>query len=171
VPGPATAVLTVLGAPTVAKSFSPAAVLLGERSTLTISLANVNAVAAVLAADLVDPLPAGLAVDLAIPATGTCDLARVLAATGSVTYGSGASIPSGGCTIRVAVVVATPGDHVNTIAAGALVTDAGTNAGLATATVAGLIPAAAVPAPGLPVLAVLSVLLLALGWRVIRRRA
>ena len=170
-PGPATAVLTVLGAPTVAKSFSPAAVLLGARSTLTISLANANAVAAVLAADLVDPLPAGLAVDLATPTTGTCDLARVLATTGSVTYGSGATIPSGGCTIRVAVVVTTPGDHVNTIAAGALVTDAGTNAGPATATVAGLIPAAAVPAPGIPVLAVLSALLLALGWRVIRRRA
>lgn len=169
-PGPGTAALTVLGPPTVAKSFAPAAVLLGARSTLTISLGNPNAVAAVLTADLADSLPAGLAVDLAIPPAGTCDLARVTAATGSVTYGSGALIPPGGCTIRVAVAVSAPGDHVNVIAAGALVTDAGASTGPASATVTGIIPAAAVPAPGLPALTVLSALLLAVGIRVIRRR-
>ena len=128
---PATAKLLVNPGqpPSVSKSFSPASMVAGQQSTLTISLGNGNASAATLTAALVDNLPAGLVVATPSVIGGTCTTASVSATAGStsVTYGAGATIPAGGCSIQVRVTSSTPGTVTNTIPAGALQTDAGNN--------------------------------------------
>lgn len=115
--------------PSVSKSFSPASIVAGQQSTLTISLGNGNAGVATLSAPLVDNLPAGLVVATPSTVGGTCTTASVTAAAGgtTVTYGSGATIPAGGCSIQVRVTASNPGTFTNTIPAGALQTDVGAN--------------------------------------------
>lgn len=116
--------------PSVSKSFSPTSIVSGQQSTLTISLGNGNAAAATLTAALVDTLPAGVTVANPAGIGGTCTLASVAAVpgSGSVTYASGATIPAGGCSIQVRVTSSAVATHTNTIATGALQTDAGVNA-------------------------------------------
>ena len=125
------------GAPSVQKSFAPGQVATGGTSTLTITLRNNSQpTAAVLDADLVDTLPANVVV--ATPANAATTCTGTLVATpgsGTITLQSGASIPaSGSCTITVDVTSGTDGTYVNTIPAGALSTQHGSNAGAATAT-------------------------------------
>lgn len=130
---PASATLTVLTTPTLAKVFSPASISPGGQSTLTLALGNGNAAPATLTADLVDTLPAGMTLNLVAPVGGSCNLGQVARTATTVSYASGATIPAGGCTIVVAVTSATVGTHVNTIPAGSLQTDAGTHGAAATA--------------------------------------
>jgi hypothetical protein len=130
---PASATLTVLATPTLAKAFSPANISLGGQSTLTLTLGNGNAAPATLIADLVDTLPAGMTLNLVAPVGGSCGLGQVARTATTVSYASGATIPAGGCTIVVAVTSATVGTHVNTIPAGSLQTDAGAHGAAATA--------------------------------------
>ncbi|HOQ61931.1 MAG TPA: hypothetical protein PKZ08_14995, partial [Vicinamibacterales bacterium] len=125
------------GAPSVQKSFAPGQILAGSTSTLTITLRNNSQpTAAVLNADLVDTLPANVVVATPANAATTCTGTLVAAAgSGTITLQSGASIPaSGSCTITVDVTSGTDGTYVNTIPAGALSTQHGSNAGAATAT-------------------------------------
>lgn len=128
-PGPANDTLTVRQTPTVSKSFSPVAILPGATSTLTISLGNSNALPITLSSAFVDALPGNVFVAATPAVGGTCTVASVNAVAGatSITYASGASIPSGGCTISVAVTSSTPGVYTNSIAAGQLATSAGVN--------------------------------------------
>ncbi len=110
-------------------TFTPAAIASGATSQMQISFGNANAVAAVLTQPLTDSLPAGMTV-AAGAAGGTCTTQAVGATTGSgtVTYGAGASIPAGGCSITVNVTARTATaktDYTNTIPAGALVTSLG----------------------------------------------
>lgn len=118
------------GAPSVTKAFSPAQVLTNADSTATITLTNPNATAATLSAALVDTLPSGL---VATAASTTCG-GSVSFTTGSITLASGATIPAGSCKITATVHAAAESSYVNTIAAGALQTDAGNNADAASAT-------------------------------------
>ena len=122
--------------PTVAKSFSPVGVEINTPSTLTISLGNSAASAATLTSALTDTFPAGLAVAATPNASTTCTGGVVTAAagSGSVSLGSGAQIPPGGCTVTVNVASATNQDYANTIAVGALQTSNGSNAAAASAT-------------------------------------
>lgn len=126
-PAAATATLTALEPPTIAKAFAPAAVPTNTNATLTLTLGNPNPTALTLSAALTDTMPANLV--LGSPATigGTCTTASVTATAGGsfVRYASGATIPPGGCTITVPVRSATPGTYTNLIAAGDLVTNAG----------------------------------------------
>ncbi|WP_201397133.1 IPTL-CTERM sorting domain-containing protein [Alicycliphilus denitrificans] len=134
---PATASLLVNPGqpPSVSKSFAPASIVAGQQSTLTISLGNGNAAAATLTADLVDSLPAGVTVANPASIAGTCTLGSVTAVpgSGSVAYAAGATIPAGGCSIQVRVTASVTGTYTNTIAAGALQTDVGSNVVPATA--------------------------------------
>jgi len=127
---------TGTGPPTITKAFVPASVAVGVSSTLTITLSNSNATAATLSADLVDTFPAGLVVAATPNAATTCSGgAGVTTGTGSVTLGTGAQIPAAGsCTISVDVSSATAASYANSIAIGALQTDAGNNAASADAT-------------------------------------
>ena len=125
------------GAPSVQKSFAPGQILAGDTSTLTITLRNNSQPsAAVLDADFVDTLPANVVVATPANAATTCTGTLVATAgSGTITLQSGASIPaSGSCTITVDVTSDTDGTYVNTIPAGALSTQHGSNAGAATAT-------------------------------------
>ena len=122
--------------PTVLKVFSPTTINPGGTSKLTITLGNSNAAAAVLTADLVDTLPGNVLVATPPAMGGSCTAGSIAAVAGAatVTYKSGASIPSGGCTIEVNVTSSVSGGpYVNTIAAGDLKTTLGTNGAPATA--------------------------------------
>jgi hypothetical protein len=125
-------------APAIAKTFSPSNVAMNTPTALTITLANTNATAATLTADLVDAFPSGLV--SAANVSTTCTGGPGMSQTGtSVTLGAGATIPAAGsCTINVQVAGQTAGNLTNTIPVGALVTDAGSNAiaAIATLTVA-----------------------------------
>jgi outer membrane lipase/esterase len=129
-------------------TFSPAAIASGGTSQLRIAFGNANAVAATLTQTLTDTLPAGMTVANG-GAGGSCTTGAVGAAAGSgtITYAVQATIPAGGCSITVSVTArsaAPKTDYTNTIAAGALQTDLGTNPGAASAT---LTVQAAVVAP------------------------
>jgi hypothetical protein len=122
----------VLAPPTVAKSFTPASVTTNTNSAAAITLTNPNASAITLTADLVDTLPAGLVTNGA--ASTTCT-GTASSTSGTLTLGTGATIPaSGSCILASAVQSATAGSYINAIAAGALQTNAGNNAAPATAT-------------------------------------
>lgn len=134
-PAPGSAVLTALGKPTVAKSFSPTAIAPGGTAVLTINLGNSNGIALTLTSDLTDTLPAGVTLAAAPGVGGTCPGAITAASGGStVVYGNGSSVPAGGCTITVNVTATAPGSYMNTIAVGALTTTGGDNPISASAT-------------------------------------
>ncbi|MBK1644967.1 hypothetical protein CKO25_09955, partial [Thiocapsa imhoffii] len=139
-PSPATASLAVsedgpLAPPTVAKTFSPGTIMAGGTSTLTLSLGNPNASSLTLSADFIDTLPTGVVIADPASVGGTCAIGSVTATAGSnsITYADGAEIPAGGCTITVAVTSNTGGSYTNSIPAGALETNGGTNLNPATA--------------------------------------
>ncbi|NVN97956.1 MAG: DUF11 domain-containing protein [Geobacteraceae bacterium] len=136
---PTSATLKIKDPPTISKSFSPTSILVvnGGNSTLTLNLGNPNTYSITLTSDLVDNFPSGLV--LGTPATvgGTCNTGSVQATAGgtSVTYVSGATVPSGGCTITVPVTAAsgaTPGSYLNDLNGYLFTTDVG-NATRATA--------------------------------------
>lgn len=129
---PATADLGVSGVavvPTVSKAFAPSTIAAGQTSMLTITFANSAPNAATLTADLTDHLPPPLVVADPADATTDCPGGTLTAAAGAATVilGSGAQIPGGTCTVSVAVTAAVPGAYLNTIPAGALQTDFGSN--------------------------------------------
>jgi hypothetical protein len=139
----ANATLTVTApaaAPTLAMNFSPSTVPMNTPTSLTITLSNGNAGAATLTSDLLDAFPSGLV--SAASASTTCMGGSGIAQTGtSVTLLAGATIPAAGsCTIHVDVAAVVSGDLTNTIATGALVTDAGSNAAAASATLTATSP-------------------------------
>jgi uncharacterized repeat protein (TIGR01451 family) len=116
----ASAPLTVSAPPTLAKSFAPTSIALGDTSTLTIVVGNANPAPLTLTAAFVDTMPAG--VSIVGGNAGTC--AGVSATPASLTMASGTAVPSGGCTIVVPVTSSTPGTVTNTT--GSLPTTAGT---------------------------------------------
>jgi uncharacterized repeat protein (TIGR01451 family) len=136
---PATATLSLLDPPTIAKQFVPVSIASGNTSTLTIVLGNTNASAVTLSADLVDTLPTvpGNIVVAAVPNIGasTCTQANIVATAGAgtVTYKNGATIPPGGCNIVVDVTGTVVGNYNNFIPAGDLKTSNGNNPQPATA--------------------------------------
>ncbi len=114
--------------PTVTKSFSPNTINAGGTSQLTITLGNINASAITLTANMDDNLPTGVTATTINTVATTCTDALVdISNNARVRYTSGATIPSGGCNIVVNVTSNTLGLVTNTIAAGALQTDVGSN--------------------------------------------
>ena len=121
--------------PTINKAFTDASIVVGGTTTLTITLGNVNPLAATLSANMTDTMPVNLVVKSPPNIRGTCTTGSITATAGqrAITYASGAAIPSGGCTIIVDVTSSTGANYTNTIAAGALQTNYGNNASPATA--------------------------------------
>ncbi|HEY0180026.1 MAG TPA: hypothetical protein VGC30_10400 [Dokdonella sp.] len=123
--------------PGLALAFSPSGVAAGETSTLTITLGNQGqAGPATLTAALADELPDGLVVAATPNASTDCADADVTATAGGtlVTLGAGAQIPAAGlCSVTVSVTAAVAGLYTDTLAAGALETDLGSNRDAATA--------------------------------------
>ena len=126
---PAVATLTVQPgnlAPSLSKTFSPASVKAGAASTVTITLTNPDATVATLTAPLTDSLPSGVLVSGSGSTTCGGTLSAVIGSA-TVTL-SGGSIPaSGSCKITVAVTAKNQGTYVNSLPAGALKTNNGSN--------------------------------------------
>ena len=139
------AILTVLAAPTVQLTFTPAVIPLNGTSLLTILLTNPNAsdmTAVAFAETYLIDLRNGLTPAAATTCTGT---PVVTASANAVNPGtlslSGATIPANStCTVTVTVTSAVAGVYTNTFAAGALTTSAGSNLNPASATLRVLLP-------------------------------
>jgi len=148
---PATANLTVVAAPMIAKSFSPPNVLLNGVSTLTLSITNppVNTVA-LTGVGVNDIFPAGLEVDATPMVTNSCatGVFNPLAGATSISV-SGATIPVGTtCNFSVQVKATTNGAKVNTT--GAVTSGNGGAGGTATATLQACPPSITVNPASLP---------------------
>jgi uncharacterized repeat protein (TIGR01451 family) len=120
----------------VVKSFVPNAIGTGQTVTLRLSLSNPSSVTATLTSALVDTYPAGL-VNAATPNPQTsCAGAGAPVATAggnSLTVPAGRAIaPNSSCTVTAVVTAASVGLYTNTIAAGELLTTAGSNFSTAT---------------------------------------
>jgi uncharacterized repeat protein (TIGR01451 family) len=146
---PATASLAVgsgaLVPPTLAKSFTPATIPVNGTSTVTITLGNPNGGALTLASDFTDTLPTNVVVISSPVIGGTCmssGTVTAAASSGTITYGAGGTIPSGGCTITVGVTSPVGGSYTNTLPTTSLTTDGGSPTQPATA---GLVVQSAVP--------------------------
>ncbi len=119
-PGPVSASLTYLSALTTGKSFAPASVDTGGKSTVTILLGNVgtgtlNGVA------VDDPLPAGMVVATPANAYTTCGGSPVITASSGATEPTltGAVIPANGqCAFLFDVTATGAGNWVNSLASG-----------------------------------------------------
>ena len=133
----ASANVNVFTPPTVTKAFGAASFAPGGNTSVTITIGNTNGVAITTSAVFTDALPAapGAMTVNTTGNTGTCANVTATAGSGNITMASGTSIPAGGCTIIVSVTAVTLGTYNNTIAAGALVTNAGSNGAAASASV------------------------------------
>ena len=130
--------------PTLSKSFSPGTIDAGGVSTLTITLSNANDTPANLSGPLIDTLPSGLVVVAdSVNTTCTETLAPGISLlsgwfivdTGKVGLTAEGLIPANGsCTVTADVTAADAGSYVNSLPAGALQTDHGSNAEPADAT-------------------------------------
>ncbi|MEJ5207339.1 GEVED domain-containing protein [Denitratimonas sp. CY0512] len=123
--------------PGLSKAFSPTRIASDGTSELTITLNNASQpTAAVLSADLVDNLPAGLEVASPSNAATTCSgTLTAVEGSSSITLAAGAEVPAEGkCTITVDVAATADGDYVNSMAPGALQTNHGNNPNPAEAT-------------------------------------
>ncbi|MBO9663964.1 GEVED domain-containing protein [Dokdonella sp.] len=124
-------------APALTQRFEPELIQPGETSRLHVQLRNISQpTPAVLSADLIDALPAGVFVAAEPNATTSCGGTWTAdAGAASVRLLSGAQIPAAGtCEVAVDVTSSVRGRHPNTIAAGALATDHGSNLNPAEAT-------------------------------------
>lgn len=108
------AVLTVLTAPVLSKSFTPSVIGIGGLSTLSVTLSNSNAVA-VTGAAFSDNYPTGLLTAVVPNVVNTCGGTLSGGSAGSTTVGlSGGTIPAGAtCSLSVAVTSAINGSYVN----------------------------------------------------------
>ncbi len=142
----ASAVLTVVRAPnvTLSKAFAPSSIPVSGTSVLSIMVANTAAGAdALTGLALSDTLPSGVTIAAAPNASTTCGSGGVSAAPhGSSVALSAGSVGAGAtCTVDVTVTSAAPGDYVNTIPAGNVVSNQGaTNSAAATAALKVLAP-------------------------------
>ena len=167
------------------KTFGPTTIPVGGISTLTITLSNNNEGEATLTETLTDALPGGVVIESTPNASTSCGVGTPTAVAGSSTVSlpTGTTIPGGApgtCALIVDVTAAAPGTYVNTLAAGALVTDQGSNADPATATL-NVIPLTVIPpfppsATAIPTLSQWAMIILAfvlaiVGFAAMRRRA
>ena len=125
--------------PTIAKAFGAASISLNGTTTLTFTLTNPNAAAALNGVGFTDTLPAGLVVATPNGLANACGgTATAVAGTGSVVLVNGALPASGSCTIAVNVTGTTGGVKVNTT--GALTSTEGGPGGTASASLAVIAP-------------------------------
>lgn len=162
--------------PTLAKAFSPANILAGGVSTLTITLSNPDVAVATLTALLVDTLPGGVVVAATPNVSTTCGGVGppvAVAGASTVTLPAGRTIPAtGSCTVIVDVTAAVNGSYINILPAGALVTTTGTNAASAVAILnVGPLGTASIPTLSEWAMIMLAALLVLFGVARIRRYA
>ena len=138
--------LTVTPPPALTKSFLPSEVAAGGRSTLSVTITNINNFP-VTGVSVIDTFPSGMVVATPLVSSNSCggtlnDSGGGALGTGDVgvalTGGSVATNSS--CVIAISVTAAVAGPYVNTIDAGALTSSAGDNTSPASATLNVLLP-------------------------------
>jgi uncharacterized repeat protein (TIGR01451 family) len=118
---------------TLGKAFSPATINAGGVSVLTITLSNAGATPASLTAPLTDTLPSGTVVSGS--AGSTCGGTLTAVGGASTVSLTGGSIPAGSsCMVTVSITAPVAGSYFNSLAAGAVQTNQGSNAAPAVAT-------------------------------------
>ena len=101
-------------------------------TSLTITLAyGASVTTTSVFSDALPASPGAMTVNTA-GSTGTCPNVTAAAGSGTISMASGTVIPAGGCTIVVSVTATTVGTYTNTIAAGTLTTNVGSNPNVAT---------------------------------------
>ena len=118
--GSATASLTALTPPSIAKGFGPNPILAGANSLLTFTITNPNTNDALSGVAFSDTYPAGLLnVNPLSPAvTNTCGgSVSAVAGGGSISLSAGTIAANSSCTISVTVRAAAAGSYANTSAA------------------------------------------------------
>ncbi|MEO8740345.1 MAG: hypothetical protein ABI537_11680 [Casimicrobiaceae bacterium] len=125
--------LTVVGPPTIAKTFNPDTIPIGGATSMTITLTNPNATVAVTGVAFLDTYPTGLTNTASPGATNTCGGALTTAANGASLQLASGTIPAGGsCSISVNVTSTAQGAYLNST--GTVTTANAGNAGPASAT-------------------------------------
>ena len=138
----ATATLTAVGPPSIAKAFSPTRVSVGGTSTLTFTLTNPAAnTVALTGVAFGDTLPSGLVVSTPNGLSNTCGgTVTATAGSGSVSLSGGSIAVSSSCTVKVNVTPTSAGTLTNT--SGAV---SSTNGGTGNTATAALTAAPVVP--------------------------
>lgn len=112
----ATASLTVIAPPVLAKSFSPASIFTGNTSALTFVVTNPNMSSSLSGIGFSDPLPTGLTVANSGP-TATCGGSLSTTAPSTISFSGGSLAANSSCTFSVTVTGATSGTKSNTTTA------------------------------------------------------
>ncbi len=108
-----TATLTVIGAPTVSKSFDAATIPLNGTSVLTFTISNSNTTTALTGVNFTDTLPSGLTVATSGP-TAACGGTVTTTAPNLISFSGGSINPSSNCQFSVTATGATAGVKNNT---------------------------------------------------------
>ena len=111
----ASATLTVLGKPSISKSFTPSSIPAGGNSTLALTITNPGA-SALSGVAFTDAFPSGLAVAATPALTNTCSgtISGGAAGNNSLNLTNGSLAANSTCSITVAVTAATAGTYNNT---------------------------------------------------------
>lgn len=131
--------------PTIAKSFTPSSITIGGTSTLRLTIGNPNAAPATNVA-IADNYPANMVNAAFTNLTNTCPTGSASSATpgASSAQWTGLSVPAGGsCAVSIDVTTLIAGTFTNTIAAGGMTSDQGSNASPVSAS----LTVSAAPAP------------------------
>ena len=110
---------TLLARPTIAKSFSPAAVPAGVDATLSFTIANSNATQVLTGAGFTDTFPAGLVTGngaVTVTGAGCTGFAPAAVTTGATSFvlTAGTLPAQGTCTVSIPVHSAAQGSYLNT---------------------------------------------------------
>src|SRR6185436_4746601 len=98
----ATASLTVIAPPVLAKSFSPTSIFTGGTSTLSFTATNPNLANSLSGIGFTDTLPAGVTVATSGP-TATCGGSLSTTAPSTIAFSSGSLATNSNCTFSVTV--------------------------------------------------------------------
>ena len=143
--GTASAALNVTAAPapTFSKAFSPASIVQGDVSTLTLTIDNTATLIDATSLAFTDTFPTGMTVAATPNASATCTGGTITAnaGDGSISYSGGTVTATNSCTVQVDVTAINVGPNNNT--SGDLTSDLGSS-GTASAT----LTVTAAPAPG-----------------------
>jgi uncharacterized repeat protein (TIGR01451 family) len=113
---PATANLIIETAPTFSKGFAPATIVLGDTSTLTLTIDNSANTVTATGLDLTDSLPAGMEIANPANASTTCTggTLTAVAGSGTIAYSGGTVAAGASCTVVADVTGTTIGNLDNT---------------------------------------------------------